>query len=369
MSAGPEARAAGPYVVRRFRSGDEAQIIRLYERTFGRTMGPTESARHWAWEFLGNPSGRTAVLLAESEGSLAAQYAVMPLTLRVDGRDHPAALSLDTATDAAHRGRGLFPRLARQLYAELAAEGYAAVFGFPNAQSAPIFFNKLEWVELKPFPLRLKPLRGAVAKQLGARGGAWRALAPLAELGASVARRAPRRIPPRFVIDEIRHFGADADDLWDRAAAGKRIAVVRDQRYLEWRYVERPENRYRIHALHESGRLQGLVVTAVEDRHTLRSGFLMDLVCEEGRPDVAAALVSVAESSMARDGAEILSALAYPGGVMPAALAASGFLRVPERFFPQEIHFGVRTLAAGADPGLMHDPTHWYLTWGDSDVV
>jgi hypothetical protein len=59
----------------------------------------------------------------------------------------------------------------------------------------------------------------------------------------------------------------------------------------------------------------------------------------------------------------------YPGSAARAALRAGGFLPVPRRFMPQEIHFGARRLAEGADEALLRDPAAWYVTWGDSDVV
>jgi hypothetical protein len=357
------------FEIRRYRPGDETRIIDLFERTFGRTMGPSESARHWEWEFRDRPGAQIAILLAESGGKLAAQYAVVPLTLRIDGRDCAAALSLDTATASEFRGRGLFPKLATQLYSELAEENFAAVFGFPNRQSAPSFFTKLGWLELAPFPLLFKPLRGGVRKWLESKGATGRLVSPVAEAASALIRRAPRRIPPTLVFEEVRRFPDDSDELWERASAGKRCVVVRDRRYLDWRYVQRPESEYRIHVVRESGRLVGMVVTLVRDRHTLRGGFLMDLLCEESRPDVARALVSRAEVAMAGSGAQVLSALMYPGGVGHRALRGAAFFPVPRRVFPQEIHFGVRALAPGTNADVLREPSNWYITWGDSDIV
>jgi hypothetical protein len=59
----------------------------------------------------------------------------------------------------------------------------------------------------------------------------------------------------------------------------------------------------------------------------------------------------------------------YPGTVAYRALRAAGFFMVPHRFFPQEIHFGVRALAPGTDPRVLHEPSNWYITWGDSDIL
>jgi hypothetical protein len=365
----PTSTPAAEPVVRAYRPGDEARIIALYERTFGRTMGRTESAHHWQWEFDRNPNGRKGILLAESGETLAAQYAVLPLDVQVGGDVRLGALSLDTATDTAFRGRGLFPRLARQLYADLAGQDYVAVFGFPNSASAPSFFNKLDWVELAPFPLLVKPLRGAARSLLTGRGvPGWLAAAldPL----AAVIRPRSAALPDHLRVETVSEFPADTDALWERGRRGKRIAVVRDRRYLQWRYVTNPEGGlYRIHLLRQGEALAGYVVTLVEQRFSMRSGFVMDMLFEESRPDVGRALLGVAERALAADGAQLLAALMYPGTAARRALGAAGFLAVPHRLMPQEIHFGVRALAASAPRDVLADPRNWYITWGDTDVV
>lgn len=365
MSADP-AQGAGDFEIRHYRPGDEGAIIELYERTFGRPMGDHESPRHWRWEFLENPTGRQAILLAFAGPTLAAQYAALPVRLRIGGRDTDAALSLDTATAAAFRGRGLFPRLARQLYRELGEAGGSAVFGFPNVNSAPTFFGKLGWRELAPFPLLVKPLPGAVTTWLSRRGAAARALAPLAEWGASIAAPPARAVSGDLMLESIESFPADTDDLWNRAREGKTVCVVRDRAYLEWRYAGNPDHPYRLWTVRERGALVGTLVTRRADRFGFRSGFLVDLLCEEARADVADALVRGAERVLREEGAELLAALMYPGSAAHAALRRSGFLRAPERLMPQSIHFGVCPLR---DEPSLSNPTSWYVTWGDSDVV
>lgn len=366
-ASGPAAPA--PFVVRPYAPGDETRIIDLYERTFGRTMGRTESERHWRWEFADNPTGKMAILLAFSGERLAAQYAVSPQAVWVDGAVRGGALSLDTATAPEFRGRGLFPKLATALYDELARQGAFAVFGFPNAASAPSFFRKLGWFELGPFPLLVKPLRGAVRSVLAARG-VPRALAAAVDPLAAVLRAGPRPVPAGLRVVDADAFPPEVDALWTRARSDKRICVVRDHRYLTWRYVRKPEGGpYRIRLAFERSDLVGYVVTLVEERFSMRSGFVMDLLFEGRRRDVGDALVGEAERVMREAGAQLLTALMYPGSAARAALRAGGFLPVPRRFMPQEIHFGARRLAEGADEALLRDPAAWYVTWGDSDVV
>ena len=101
----------------------------------------------------------------------------------------------------------------------------------------------------------------------------------------------------------------------------------------------------------------------------MKSGFVLDILCEESRPDVAAALMSLAETSMAAEGAQIVTAIMYPASIVRRAIEEAGFVTVPRRFSPKEIHFGACALAEATDRAMCYDPKNWYITWGDSDVV
>src|SRR5262249_33992641 len=112
------------------------------------------------WLYLKNTAaGRLFVDVAEQDERVVAIYASLPGWFRVDGRRLLALQSLDTLTDGAYRGRGLFLSLARSLYARAGGAGCAFVYGFPNGNSAAGFFGKLGWAKLDPVPFLVRPLR------------------------------------------------------------------------------------------------------------------------------------------------------------------------------------------------------------------
>ena len=42
-----------PTTIRLLEPNDRDDMIRLFEKTFGHSMGPTENERHWGWEYPG----------------------------------------------------------------------------------------------------------------------------------------------------------------------------------------------------------------------------------------------------------------------------------------------------------------------------
>lgn len=76
----------------------------------------------------------------------AAYYGVFPLFAEHKGEVILAAQSGDTMTHSAHRGKGLFIRLANEAYRLAAEEGIQFVYGFPNKHNSYHGLMKLKWI-------------------------------------------------------------------------------------------------------------------------------------------------------------------------------------------------------------------------------
>lgn len=359
-----------PWVVKDYRSGDEDKIIPLFETVFGCTMGPTESERHWRWEFADNPVKPMAIKLAWDKDRLAGQYAANPLRVWIDGQEHVAALSLDTMTHRDYRRQNMFPIMAEELYQDLAACDTAFVYGYPNANSVSSFKKKVGWQMVMPTPVYIRPL--CVSSMLGRKlklglvsGVARWSLEPLLGMPSRIASKASKKIALR----EEQAFGDWADDLWQRCSHQHRIWAVRDQRYLRWRYCSRPETTYSISSAWSEGRIVGYSVSTTTEKTGDRHCFLMDLLVDHDVPGAASALLRrvVAEAYAVR--ASTISALVCPGSRYRNTFLRHLFLPLPERYFPKELYFGGRVLSKALSEGVFNDPHSWYLSWGDHDTL
>jgi GNAT superfamily N-acetyltransferase len=104
------------------------------------------------WLYAEGPDGPAIAANLDDEQGRAGHYVIVPCTLREQGRDVLAALSLNTAVHERARGGGVFTRLAQQAYADAAARGVEAVVGVANANSTPGFLRRLEFTLLGPLP-------------------------------------------------------------------------------------------------------------------------------------------------------------------------------------------------------------------------
>lgn len=313
------------------------------------------------WQYVQNPNGPLLVDLAVADDRVGAIYAVQPASARVRGEVVLGAQSVDTLVDASLRGRGMFTKMADSLYRRVQDHGGAFVYGFPNGSSAPGFFKKLGWISLDPVPFLIRPLRTAflASKLPVARGGRWIPDVSLPSLGPTLSDGQALR--------EVDTLGPELDDLWSRFATGVTVAVNRTAEYLRWR-LGKPGERYACLGVYEEDRLVAFTAFTTLDKHGGRISYVLELLHEPGRQQVAAALLREALGRMSAAGSEAVLAWAFPHSPNIRAYQRTGFLPLPERLRPIELHVGVRPLDDSMST-VLGNRHSWYLSYCDSDTV
>ena len=232
-------------MIKNYQPGDEAAICALFEKVFDKPMDKTESLRHWRWKFLENPVGGLFVQLAWDKERLVGQYTASPLRVCADGQVIFAALSHDTMTDPQYSGHGIFRTTAEALYTEQTNTGQSFIYGFPNRNSIHGFIKHLKWQQIMPAPVHIRPV--SISKSIA------RKICHKADSSSAVSENAFQNASSllseksdKFKLHIETEFGSWVDELWQRCSQQHRLWVIRDQNYLNWRYVHKPENKYHI---------------------------------------------------------------------------------------------------------------------------
>lgn len=330
--------------------------------SFDANGSPKELA-HLRWQYLDCPVKKVLVDFAEPEEAddarLAAVYATFPVTFDVGSERIVGSQSLDTLTDEAFRGQGLFKRMARSVYERSRADGVGLVYGFPNGASAHGFFNRLEWRPLDPVPFLIRPLRLAYAAR---KVRPW-LVAP--DLPLPLVPH--RRLPSGHEIRDVHDLDDSVDALWDAFRGADTVAVRRDTAYLRWRLLEKPSVTYRCRGYYVDGALRGFAASTVADKHGGRVGYIMELLARPEEPHVARRLLGDLLRGLARERADVAMAWNFEHSPNHGAFLREGFFTLPESARPIELHMGVRALALDA-PGLA-ERARWYVSYCDSDTV
>lgn len=330
------------WIVRPVSRADADAARQLLARAFPGTEPPSRA--HWDWLHASDPDPGRAYLVAEADGRLVSQYAAVPLRLQHAGHVVEGLLTVDAATDPDYAHRGLFTRLAAETHAR--THDWAQIeFAFPNPASAPIFFQRLGWRELRPFPLLVRPLLG---------------------LRALEARR-PRRLPADVEIGPTTTWDGWADALWEELAPTLGTAVVRDGAYLGWRYLHSPID-YDARVAYRRGTAVGFAVTREATVRGRRVTWLMELLAVPGRRDAARALLHDALRRAARRGSLALLAIATRSHPHRKLLRRGGFLPAPPRL-TGSLTFAANAAGGAVDGRRLAELDAWHLSAADLDFL
>jgi len=316
-------------------------VIRAYTAS-GMVRGQAGPAA-LSWSFGQRPD---AFAVARAKGRVVGVSAYIHTRMTLGPRaEGDAYQAVDSFVDESMRGAGIFTKLARAYEANLLENGGDLVWGFPNRDIAPLWFDRLGWQRFGQAPFLIKPLRAGYFLR--------KARIPL---DFPVASGKDQNLP---AVEDI---GAWADGLWERFCEGRHIGTVRSRAYLNHRLFAAPHFRYRVVANPDPGR-GALVATRAAKKHGTHIGYIMEAI---GGPTVEELLRS--ELARLRDrGAELAFAWSFPWSPNYRLFRKAGFVPFPKPLRPIQVWFGCRPLTPRAAPAA--DRNRWYLSYLDSDTV
>ena len=263
------------------------------------------------WWFDGDPAGSMRSV-AVREGRVVGVAGHSKCRLMIRGEESVGQFSVHAVTSPEARGLGIFRALELRHEDQGREQGSTCVLAFASAPTRPLFLEPLGWTQIDRRRVWARPL-------------------PVGRHGS--------QLPARF---EARH-----DDAYARDASRLRNHVVRDSRYLNWRYVDSPRE-YRLLGT-EGG---GFAVVGFTRKRGLRLALLMDLVGRgEDRRELLRGALGAARGSAAL--------LAVPSPVLPRSrLLRHGFLPTTYR-----LDFMGKGLAERLDARS----EAWTVSFGDTD--
>lgn len=154
--AGMSSVHAKDLVVRAAEPGDDASVLPMLRASLGKVDDPHyEEFLHW--KHRENPFGASPAWVALHDGVVVGYRTFLRWEfLTPEVRVLRAVRAVDTATDPAYRGLGIFRTLTLQGVSELTLAGDALVFNTPNEQSRPGYL-KMGWSLARRLPVGVLP--------------------------------------------------------------------------------------------------------------------------------------------------------------------------------------------------------------------
>lgn len=315
--------------IRAFEPRDLEQQLTLLEQCFeGLSIDRERVRRKWAFE--DNPASDPQVptaWVAEESGRLIGTYGLLPLRFLADGKPCAGLAGVDFCVAPDARGRGLGRKLSD------------AFLDTPGSRLRLI-------TSPTEATVALMRKRGATVLETRAEGALFGLPAPFdAALGAP-------DVPLQAVVD----FGPEFDAFGLELGRHHRRLVLRDARYLNWRYRDDPFVRHVALAAKGESQVRGFAVLTIAQSDA--QGFVSELAVQPQDADAARALLrGLVAAAQERSLSAIVVHELRPA--IRRLLVESGFVQLDEPA-PDVTLLDLEAPIADSD---------WYSSPGDGDVL
>lgn len=240
-------RPAGGFQLRPYRDGDEGAIAPGFSRVF---PSPRSMAQ-WRWIYQEAPDGAYVMLCWAPNGELAAQYAATAHRAVCNGETIEVGQIRDAFSMPRYRtmGRhGAFVRTARAFY-QTWGEKLDFFYGFPSARHFRLGRQLVDYRRFTSWSRARVVIRGSYSNV--------------------------DRPTPTGVVREVSTFDTGFDDLWSARKERVRLAVVRDARFLSWRFSKESNRVYWVWAFfpYLSSKMLGYVIFLPQKERALLIDF------------------------------------------------------------------------------------------------
>jgi len=349
------------YRLEEFTDPDYSRLIRLTESTYpGKEIS---NADYLEWEYAANPDGKAMIHVASEGEKFVAQYVVTPRKYIVNGKIIEGSLSLNTLTHPIHRGNALFPKLAELTYQSCQRQKTLFTIGVPNANSYPVFTEKLGFETLGRVPFLMKTFRP--------KSVLWHLFTK-----KRLKHGAEIELDTQLIqVDNpngMSFFNPNRDKvLYESFLAkfieSKKVGSYRSLNYLRWRYLDIPLRKYHLLKCVKDGKMNALAIIRAREIYGLKCCILMDFICTDDLKSGKDILNHLFEQLQKND-IEIIIAAMQGNTREFTFLKKSGFYKVPERFLPQQLDLIIRTHEKTAEYEQLMDFKSWFFTFGDYDI-
>ena len=233
--------------IRSYIKGDEKEIMELDARELPSRWN-RRTIENWYWKFTErNPAGHALIWAAEHESRLVGHFAAVPYRLKVLDEELTASHTIGALVDKKFQNRGLLKFVGDKLMEDLAKNNIPYTWGFPNLRAHKFENEALGYKDLINFDQ-------------------W-----------GIAKNTIKQTPLCPNIRKLTEFDGQFDRLWQTCSPAYPIAVVRNQTYLNWRYLQRPDWEYFPFAFYENDVLLGYVVLKLYREEEIYRGHIVDI--------------------------------------------------------------------------------------------
>lgn len=351
--------------VRIYQEGDETGIVDLMNLVF---RGTKHDIRLWSWKYKTATRGFLTVV-ADDHGKLVGHMGLQLMDVKVGNKIIIGSQACDLCVHPDYLRQGMFLAMGKILMKKAKDEKVFLTYGFPTD---PAYYGHIKygWFDVSKIPVlvtcfdthqavegelqrlkRMEPILRKTAKCLDWFFSLWR-------------QHAVTSIE-NIEITQVSCFDRGIDNIWNEVSTGYGIILVRDCRYLNWRYFAKPDSNYYVIVAKRDGKIQGYAVLSKSKSGRRDVGYIVDILSVS--KDVFLGLVHASSAYLSRQSVDSVRCWMQRNQSGYQALKKSGFTP----YLSQRMRFIARINSNEFFQTYKEARTlgEWYVTPGDSDWV
>ena len=256
---------------------------------------------NWRWKFSGqNPAGDPTMIYAEHQSKIVGHFAAIPIAYWIDGASIVGSHSVAMMISKEWQNKGLIKFLSDKLFSKLAEKNLPFTYGYPNDTAYQLHLKLLDYQLIGWQKLYRKKL--TTNDQL---------VHP----------------SPTFPYDwtRIEVFSKSVDYLWDSAKGGNSVAVERTAKFLNWRYLQRPDAHYFAFGAFDRGALLGYCILKLYKEGKQIRGHFVDIFTAHGNESCFRFMMTCGEQFLSGQGAQEVTMWLQGSTRFQAQLSELGF--------------------------------------------
>jgi hypothetical protein len=320
--------------IRSYKKGDEKAIMELDARVLP-SVWNRRTLANWYWKYTAsNPAGKSLIWVADHNKQMVAHFAAVPYRLKVFDEEITAAHSIGALVEEKYQNRGLLKLVGDKLMTDLKDNNIPYTWGFPNERAYKFETVALGYGDLINFDEWQLPKEGL------------------------------KRAEPPLSFRKITIFNEEFDRLWESCSPDYHVAVKRDQTYLNWRFIDRPDWWYFPFGFYEKDQLKGYVVLKLYREENELRGHIIDIFARRDDQETFSQLINGSLNFFAEQVVDLVTVWIWGNPIIEDLFREEGFiLKSINRPLILKINIQHK------DYQKVKNNSHWYFTMGDSTEI
>lgn len=337
--------------------------ISLFRKTFPLSIKRSCEKDYYEWKYYKNPVQMSEMCLVEDNDKIVGMTGIAPKYMKILNQRIISAELCDGFTDPNYQGQGIFSTLLRNILERSLEKGINIIYGTPNKLALPVEkkagYEIIPYLRLKNF---IKPINIKQTLELKIKNKLLISLlVPLLNLiycNFFKMKRA-KYLNNKIKIRKIVGFDIRIDNFFDNVSKNYDIILERNKKYLNWRYIENPDN-YNIFLAKDNDKILGYIITKTGSFSNLKVGYIVDFLTINNKVVFYNLLFEVFREFYEKN-VDLVSCWAIKNSFYAKVLLRKGFLplkNIPVIIYKNE--FGRR---------IIHKNFKWHFTMADSDNI